>query len=115
MGQSTERRTEPAEHDRSLLDPESDRLPSTPLVRALRWWIPATVCLIGVVIVVAEGFTSTGVDAFFAFVGAGASIWLINFLWRLGISGDAERDSEEAARVYLAQHGHWPDEEKRDD
>ena len=94
-----------------MLDPASKRLPSTPMVRALRWWIPAGVCLIGVVIGVVEGFNSTGLDAFFAFVGAGSSIWLINFLWRLGISGDEERESEEAARVYLAEHGHWPDQE----
>jgi hypothetical protein len=114
MDRPTERPTAPEEHDRSLLDLASDRLPSTRLARAFRFWIPAIVCLAGVVIAIAEGFDSTGLDAFFAFVGAGLSIWLINFLWRLGISGDDERDSEEAARVYLAQHGHWPDQEKRD-
>lgn len=90
----------------------SARLPATLSVRLLRWWIPAIVCLIGFGILVADDFNSTGVDAFAAFFGAGSSIWLINFLWRLGISGDDEREAEAQDRVYLAQHGHWPDQDE---
>jgi hypothetical protein len=94
-----------------LLDAESERLPVGIAVRLLRWWIPAGLCLVGVVILVADDFNTTGADAFAAFAGAGSSIWLINFLWRLGISGDDERDLEALDRAYLAKHGHWPDEE----
>lgn len=32
---------------------------------------------------------------------------------RLGVSGDDERDQEESARSYLAEHGRWPDEDDR--
>jgi hypothetical protein len=60
---------------------------------------------------VVDDFDGTGLDAFAAFVGAGSSIWLINFLWRLGVSGDDERDIEARDRVYLREHGHWPDED----
>jgi hypothetical protein len=105
---------------------KSERLPTGFLVRALRWWIPAALCLIGVVLMVAENFDTFGVSAFGAFAGAGSSTWLINWLWRLGVSGDDERDREGRDRVFLAsrrrwptnrertyreQHGHWPDEE----
>jgi len=38
------------------------------------------------------------------------SVWLLNFLFRMGAKGDSERDEELAARDYLAKHGHWPDE-----
>jgi hypothetical protein len=79
----------------------------------MRRWLPAIVCLIGVVIGAIEGFDATGFDATMAFVGAGLSIWLINFLWRLGVSGDDERDQEDAARSYLAEHGRWPDDDSR--
>jgi hypothetical protein len=47
-------------------------------------------------------------------VGGGLSVLLINFLFRLGVSGDEERRREEEARQYFDEHGVWPDEpEKR--
>jgi hypothetical protein len=94
-----------------VFDTETDRLPAGIAVRLLRWWVPLALCLLGVVILVIDGFDTAGADAFAAFAGAGSSIWLINFLWRLGISGDDERDREALDRVYLAKHGHWPDDE----
>jgi hypothetical protein len=99
-------------HDRSLLDPHSSRLPDTRLAIFIRLWLPAIVCLIGIVIGVSEGFNATGFDATMAFIGAGSAIWLINFLWRLGVSGEDERDKEDAARAYLSKHGHWPDDDQ---
>jgi hypothetical protein len=65
--------------------------------------------LIGVALLLADGFNTFGVDAFGGFVGAGASVWLVNHLWRIGIAGESDRDDEEAARQYLATHGRWPD------
>jgi hypothetical protein len=94
-----------------LFDTETDRLPVSIPIRLLRWWIPAATCLVGIAILLIDDFDSTGLDAFAAFVGAGSSIWLINFLWRIGISGDDERDREALDRVYLAKHGHWPDQD----
>jgi len=44
------------------------------------------------------------------FVGVAAAILLLNVLYRVGVSGDEERDREAAARDYLDEHGHWPDE-----
>jgi hypothetical protein len=34
----------------------------------------------------------------------------MSWLYRASVDGDRERDEEEAARVYLDIHGHWPDE-----
>ena len=44
--------------------------------------------------------------------GAGLALLLLNVLFRFGATGDRERDEEEAARDYLSEHGHWPDEKK---
>jgi hypothetical protein len=98
--------------DSTLFKVESHRLPTSRWVRVLRWWLPGILCLLGAVLLVVNGFDLFGVSAFAAFVGAGSSIWLTNFLWRLGVSGDDERDREAEGRVYLAKHGHWPDEEQ---
>ena len=43
-------------------------------------------------------------------VGAGLAILLLNVLFRYGAQGDRERDAEESAREYFAQHGRWPDD-----
>lgn len=101
-------------------------LPTSLPVRLLRWWIPGALCLIGIGLMIADDFSAFGVSAFAAFAGAGSSTWLINFLWRLGVSGDEERELEGRDRVFLAtrgrwpssqerafinEHGHWPDEE----
>jgi hypothetical protein len=43
-------------------------------------------------------------------VGAGLSVWLLNLLYRVGVSGDRERHTEDEAREYFDRHGHWPDE-----
>ncbi len=82
-------------------------------MRLLRWWIPAALCVIGVVLLVADDFDTFGVSAFAAFAGAGSSTWLINFLWRLGVSGDEEREREAEDRVYLARHRRWPSAQER--
>ena len=49
-------------------------------------------------------------DGWAMLVGSGLSVLLLNWLFRLGVQGDKERDKEEAAREYLGAHGHWPDE-----
>ncbi len=78
-----------------------------------RIWIPLLLCAIGVGIFAADDFAGFGVDAFAGFCGAGAAMWLTNTLWRMGVEGETDRDSEAAARRYLAEHGHWPDEPTR--
>lgn len=82
-------------------------------MRLLRWWIPGALCLIGVVLLVVDGFDTFGASAFGAFAGAGSSVWLVNFLWRLGVSGDDEREREDRARTFLASHGRWPSAQER--
>jgi hypothetical protein len=54
-----------------------------------------------------------GVEGFSMSVGAGLSVLMLNWMFRLGVSGDRERDDEERARRYLEQHGHWPDEKSK--
>ncbi len=76
----------------------------------MRWALPGVVVLAGFVILVVRR-DSLGFEAFALLLGAGLSIWLLNFLYRLSVSGDRDRDDEDRARRYLDEHGHWPDEE----
>ena len=74
-----------------------------------RWVIPGALIAFGVVYGLVTR-TEEGAEAFALFTGAGLSIMLLNLLYRMGVTGDEERDREDAAREYFSEHGHWPDE-----
>jgi hypothetical protein len=78
----------------------------------VRYGLGAMLVLAGIV-VVAVNPGGLGVEGFAMAVGGGLSVLLINFLYRLGVAGDREREHEEEARRYLDEHGVWPDEEPR--
>ena len=75
----------------------------------VRYVLPAVLIVTGFVLLFAvDG--SLRWDGWAMCVGAGLSVLLLNWLFRLGVAGDKERDEEAAARDYLTQHGYWPDE-----
>jgi hypothetical protein len=81
-------------------------------LRLVRVWLPIVVGVPGLFFLVAGLVTDDIVWAEGgAFVlGAGASIWLLNFLYRLSVAGERERDEEDEARAYFDRHGRWPDD-----
>jgi hypothetical protein len=80
------------------------------LLFSLRYVIPAVVCLAGIVILLVAGGSGYGPDALAGLFGAGGAIYLMNVFMRMGIEGDADRDVEEAKRLFLDRYGMWPDE-----
>lgn len=74
----------------------------------VRYWLPAIVVVGGIVLMAAGG--EIGVEGGFAIVGAGLSVALLNYLYRVGAKGDEERVAEVAARDYYDEHGRWPDD-----
>ena len=75
----------------------------------LRYGLPAVLVVAGfVLLIVADG--SVKWDGFAMCVGAGLSVLLMNVLFRFGAKGDEEREREDAAREYFAEHGRWPDD-----
>ncbi len=80
-------------------------------LRAVRYWLPVALIVAGVLSL----FVIDGSDRFEAFsmlVGSGLSVALLNVLFRYGSKGDREREAEDAARDFYAEHGRWPDEER---
>lgn len=80
------------------------------LLKLIRFWLPTALCIAGIAVIVIGGVDETSLEIGIPLFSAGASIWLLNFLYRVGVSGDTERDAEEDARAYFARHGHWPGE-----
>lgn len=77
-------------------------------LRLVRYWLPAVVVAAGLVVMAIGG--EGALEGGSAIIGAGVSVWLLNFLYRVGAKGDRERDDERAAREYFDRHGRWPDE-----
>ena len=77
---------------------------------AVRYLLPLAIIAAGVVILFVYGTDEIALWGFTALLGGGLSIFFLNFLFRLGKTGDVERQREAAAREFLEKHGHWPDE-----
>jgi len=63
----------------------------------------------GVALLVAGGVDGIALEGAVMLVGAGLSAYLLNWLYRIGVSGDQERAREDAARRHFDRHGSWPE------
>lgn len=77
----------------------------------VRTWLPAIVVAAGVILWLLDPTVDTA-EGSAGIIGAGLAIWLLNLLYRVGVTGDRERDVEDDARTFFDEHGHWPDEER---
>jgi hypothetical protein len=77
-------------------------------MHAIRYGIPLALLVAGVIISATSG--GVGIAAGALFFSAGSAVLLLNVLYRIGVEGDKERDTEQDARDFFDEHGHWPDE-----
>jgi hypothetical protein len=93
-----------------MATPEPPPEHAGPWTLFIRYGVGGVLVVAGIACLVIDpgGF---GPEGFGMAVGSGLSVLLINFLFRLGVSGDRERQEEEDARAYFDEHGRWPDEE----
>ncbi|HUZ27893.1 MAG TPA: hypothetical protein VMU90_01555 [Solirubrobacteraceae bacterium] len=87
------------------------RSPAHLLLTLTRVWLPIGIAVGGVVAIVVGGGVDSGVSA----TGVGLLIvalivWLLNVMFRLSVSSNRDREREEQARDYYAEHGRWPDD-----
>ena len=83
--------------------PVADR--PSPLLRFTRHGVPALIVVAGIV-AMCFGTESSLVGGG-SLIGAGLASWLVAWLYRLGISGDAARAGEERARERFERTGRW--------
>lgn len=76
------------------------------LLVGIRYVLPVVVTVCGLVIM-AFG-SETDLEGGASIVSAGLAIYFLNWLYRIGVTGDRERETEEAARDYFSRHGRWP-------
>ena len=79
-------------------------------MRFVRLWLPLAIIAGGFIVIVATGGSETGLEGGAGIIGAGASVWLLNWIFRVGVQGEKDRDAEDEARDFYTEHGYWPDE-----
>jgi hypothetical protein len=65
------------------------------MMRFVRIGLPIAICVAGAVIIAIEP-SRNGLEGGLLIVSAGLSVWLLNWLYRVGVAGE--------------RHGVWPDE-----
>ncbi|HWH92484.1 MAG TPA: hypothetical protein VNT03_01370 [Baekduia sp.] len=79
-------------------------------MNVVRIWLPVAILIAGIALVVVRGGDETSIEGAAALWGAGLSVALLNWLHRMGVSGDSARVKEDEARAYFARYGRWPDD-----
>jgi protein-S-isoprenylcysteine O-methyltransferase Ste14 len=101
-------------------DAEDRSRPSRALLTATRVWLPLAIAIAGVVlIVIGHGRYSDLANSASLESAVGVSlllvaliVWMINWMFRLSVESNREREVEERAREYFDRTGHWPDEDE---
>ncbi len=75
----------------------------------VRYVLPGLIMLSGLLLGLIDG-RAIAWEAGALLISAGLSVYLLNFLFRLGVRGDRARDREEAAREHFDRTGRWPGE-----
>jgi protein-S-isoprenylcysteine O-methyltransferase Ste14 len=96
------------------------RSPGKVAIAATRIWLPLAIALAGVVlIVIGHGRYSDLANTKSLESAAGVSlllvaliVWMLNWMYRLSVRSNEDREYEERAREYFDRTGRWPDEEQ---
>jgi hypothetical protein len=88
------------------------------MLRVTRIWLPLGIALAGVVLIVigggrVRGGTVTGdtlAGAGVALLGVALIVWMINWMYRMSLQSNREREDEEEARKHFDRTGQWPGE-----
>ena len=84
-----------------------------------RVWLPLAIAVGGIVLIVlGHGSYSTRPDTRSLESGAGVAllvvaiiVWMLNWMYRLSVNSNRDRETEERAREYFDRTGRWPGED----
>jgi hypothetical protein len=84
--------------------------PSGPLLAITRVWLPVAIAVAGVVAIVLGHGRTVLAGAGVVLLGTALIVWMVNWLFRMSVESNRDREREEDARRYFDEHGRWPDE-----
>jgi hypothetical protein len=101
------------------MKPETPSTIGRILLSATRVWLPLAIAAAGIVLIVL-GHASVSDQANNQTLKSGAGValliaalivWMINWMFRMSVESNRDREDEERAREFFDVHGYWPDEE----
>ena len=103
------------------MEPMHRPTPGQIILSVTRLWLPLAIAVVGIVLIVlghgslSDKSTSDAVDsgAGVALVIAAIIVWMINWMYRLSLRSNEDREQEEAARRHFDRTGRWPEDELR--
>jgi protein-S-isoprenylcysteine O-methyltransferase Ste14 len=95
--------------------------PGRVILAATRIWLPLAIALAGLVLVIiGHGSYSELTNRRSLESAAGVAllivaliVWMLNWMYRLSVRSNQDREYEERAREYFDRTGRWPDEDER--
>jgi type IV secretory pathway TrbD component len=75
-------------------------------------WLPLGIAVAGVVAIVLGHAQTAEAAAGVGLLLVALTVWMINWMFRMSVDSNRDRDREERAREYFDRHGHWPGEEE---
>jgi hypothetical protein len=101
----------------SILFPEVPERPDKAarvLLTATRVWLPIVIAVAGIVAIVLGHARTALAGAGVVLLGTALIVWMINWMFRMSVESNRDRDREEKAREYFDRHGRWPGEDDDD-
>jgi lysylphosphatidylglycerol synthetase-like protein (DUF2156 family) len=82
------------------------------LLAATRVWLPLLIAGAGAALIVVghASVNSVSAAAGVALLIVALIVWMLNWMFRMSVESNRDREREEAAREYFDRHGRWPDE-----
>jgi hypothetical protein len=79
---------------------------------AIRAGLPLLIVVIGAVMIAIghAGTNNPTAVTGLVMIGIALMVWLLNFMFRLSVESNRDRERDELAREYFDRHGHWPGE-----
>ena len=75
-----------------------------------RIWLPGAIGVAGVVLIVIGRGHQTAAGAGVGLLLVAVIVWMINWMFRMSVQSNRDREREERAREYFDEHGRWPGE-----
>jgi drug/metabolite transporter (DMT)-like permease len=75
-------------------------------------WLPVAIAVSGVVAIVLGHGRNAEAAAGVGLVIVALIVWMINWLFRMSLQSNRDREREERAREYFSRHGRWPGEDE---
>ncbi|MEA2198614.1 MAG: hypothetical protein QOJ25_2665 [Solirubrobacteraceae bacterium] len=103
------RRLAASSRRKSLSSPDPHSRPVRILLTATRLWLPLAIAVVGAVFTVIGHGRSNIAAVGVSLLIVALTVWLINWLFRMSLESNREREDEEEARRFFDRTGQWPE------